>query len=81
MVSPEGNGFSGVTLAYNAQGEAEVDAIISDLRSKDVKIVKEPQKVFWGGYNSYFADPDGYLWEVAYNPFFPFDESGNLKLD
>ena len=81
MVSPEGNGFSGVTLAYNAQGEAEVDAIISDLRSKDVKIVKEPQKVFWGGYNSYFADPDGYLWEVAYNPFFLFDESGNLKLD
>jgi uncharacterized glyoxalase superfamily protein PhnB len=46
-----------------------------------VKIVKEPQKVFWGGYSSYFADPDDYHWEVAYNPFFPFDESGNLKLE
>lgn len=81
MVSPEGIGFSGVTLAYNAQSEAEVDTIIADLKSKGVKIMKEPQKVFWGGYSSYFADPDGYLWEVAYNPFFPFDESGNLNLD
>lgn len=80
-VSPEGIGFSGVTLAYNARSEAEVDKIITDLKSKGVQIVKEPQKVFWGGYSSYFADPDGYLWEVAYNPFFPFDENGNLKLD
>lgn len=81
LVAPEGSGFSGITLAYNAQSEAEVDAIIADLKAKGVKIVKEPQKVFWGGYNSYFADPDGYHWEVAYNPFFAFDDSGNLKLD
>jgi catechol 2,3-dioxygenase-like lactoylglutathione lyase family enzyme len=81
LVSPEGSGFSGFTLAYNARSESEVDEIISDLRAKGVKIIKEPQKVFWGGYSSYFADPDDYLWEVAYNPFFPFDESGNLKLE
>ena len=81
LVSPEGHGFAGITLAYNAQSESEVDKIISDLKAKGVKILKEPQKVFWGGYSSYFADPDGYCWEVAYNPFFPFDESGNLKLD
>lgn len=81
LVSPEGSGFSGFTLAYNAQSESEVDGIIADLRSKGVKIMKEPQKVFWGGYSSYFADPDGFLWEVAYNPFFPFDADGNLKLD
>lgn len=81
LTSPEGSGFSGITLAYNARSESEVDEIIADLRSKGVKIVKEPQKVFWGGYSSYFADPDDYRWEVAYNPFFPFDESGNLKLD
>jgi catechol 2,3-dioxygenase-like lactoylglutathione lyase family enzyme len=80
-VSPEGNGFAGFSLAYNARSEAEVDEIIGDLRSKGVKILKEPQKVFWGGYSSYFADPDGYCWEVAYNPFFPFDEQGNLKLE
>jgi len=81
LVSAEGSGFAGFTLAYNAQSESEVDELISDLKSKGVKIAKEPQKVFWGGYSSYFADPDGYLWEVAYNPFFPFDEQGNLKLD
>jgi catechol 2,3-dioxygenase-like lactoylglutathione lyase family enzyme len=81
LTSPEGSGFAGITLAYNARSEAEVDEIIRDLKSKGVKIVKEPQKVFWGGYSSYFADPDDYHWEVAYNPFFVFDESGNLKLD
>ncbi len=80
MTSPEGSGFAGITLAYNAQSEAEVDEIIGELKAKGVKIVKEPQKVFWGGYSSYFADPDDYHWEVAYNPFFPFDENGNLKL-
>lgn len=81
LISADGSGFSGVTLAYNARSETEVDEIIADFKSKGVKITKEPQKVFWGGYNSYFADPDGYNWEVAYNPFFPFDESGNLDLE
>ena len=81
LTSPEGSGFVGFTLAYNARSESEVDEIITNLRSKGVKIVKEPQRVFWGGYSSYFADPDDYRWEVAYNPFFPFDESGNLKLE
>lgn len=81
LISPEGEGFSGITLAYNARSESEVNEIIGDLKAKGVKILKEPQKVFWGGYNSYFADPDGNCWEVAYNPYFPFDEGGNLKLE
>jgi uncharacterized protein len=81
VASPEGCGFSGVTLAYNAGSEAEVDETIADLKSKGVKIIKEPQKVFWGGYSSYFADPDDFCWEVAYNPFFAFDENGSLKLE
>ncbi|MCC7119562.1 MAG: VOC family protein [Anaerolineales bacterium] len=81
VISPKGSGFSGFTLAYNAKSEAEVDEIITNLKSKGVKIIKEPQKVSWGGYSSYFADPDGFRWEVAYNPFFEFDEKGSLKLD
>ena len=81
LIDSEGHGFAGFTLAYNAQSEAEVDEIIRDLKAKGVKIIKEPQKVFWGGYSSYFADPDGFCWEVAYNPFFAFDENGNLKLE
>jgi uncharacterized protein len=81
LVSSDGKGFAGFTLAYNAQSEAEVDEIMQDLKEKGVPILKEPQKVFWGGYSSYFADHDGNCWEVAYNPFFPFNESGNLNLD
>lgn len=81
VISPNGSGFSGITLAYNASSEAEVDEIIRDLKAKGVKIIKEPQKVFWGGYSSYFADPDDFRWEVAYNPGFAFDENGNLNLN
>ena len=81
LTSPDGSGFSGFTLAYNASSETEVDEIIANLKAKGVKIVKEPQKVFWGGYSSYFADPDDYRWEVAFNPFFQFDEKGNLNLE
>ena len=81
LVSASGHGFSGFTLAHNVSSEKEVDEVIADLKSKGVRITKEPQKMFWGGYSSYFADPDGFLWEVAYNPDFPFDENGNLKLD
>lgn len=64
-----GSGFKGFTLAYNVESEMAVDQLIEELRSKGVTIMKEPQKVFWGGYSAYFADPDWNLWEVAYNPF------------
>ncbi len=69
MVSPEGNGFRGFTLAINLRSEKEVDELVANLKSNGVRVVKEPQKVFWGGYSSYIADPDGNLWEIAYNPF------------
>ena len=68
-VDANGNGFKGFTIAYNARSEEEVNTLIQNLREKGVKIVKEPQKVFWGGYSSYIADPDGNLWEIAFNPF------------
>lgn len=69
----EGKGFPGFSLSYNTRSEQEVDDLINALRSKGVRIVKEPQKVFWGGYSSYIADPDGYLWEIAFNPFLDID--------
>jgi len=70
-VDSSGNGFKGFTLSYNAMNEKEVDELIQELKNKGVKIIKEPQKVFWGGYSSYIADPDDNLWEIAYNPFLP----------
>jgi uncharacterized glyoxalase superfamily protein PhnB len=56
-----------------------VDYIISKLREKGVKIVKNPQKVFWGGYSSYISDPDDNLWEIAFNPYLQIDQQGNIK--
>lgn len=72
--------FRGVSLAWNAPSEAEVDAIMAQAVKAGATVVKEPQKVFWGGYSGYFSDPDGHLWEVAHNPFFPLDASGQLTL-
>lgn len=68
-VDEAGSGFKGFTLAHNVGSEKEVNDLIEELRNKGVTIVKEPQKVFWGGYSSYISDPDGNLWEIAFNPF------------
>jgi len=68
-VDAAGSGFKGFTLSHNVGSEKEVGDLINDLRDKGITIVKEPQKVFWGGYSSYIADPDGNLWEIAFNPF------------
>jgi hypothetical protein len=77
-VPAEGGGFKGFTLAYNLRSEKEVDETIKFLESRGVSVVKKPQKAFWGGYSSYIADPDGYLWEVAFNPYMKLDEQGNV---
>lgn len=68
-VSNDGSGFSGVTLAQNVKSVDEVDQIIKFVVSNGAKLIKKPRKTNWGGYSGYFSDPDGYLWEVAYNPF------------
>jgi uncharacterized glyoxalase superfamily protein PhnB len=73
-------GFAGITLAYNVKSETEVHEIMDLAKKAGAVIVKEPQKVFWGGYSGYFTDPDGYYWEVAYNPHWPFDENDMLVL-
>jgi catechol 2,3-dioxygenase-like lactoylglutathione lyase family enzyme len=79
-VPASGSGFSGFTLAYNTRSQDEVDAVLKSVDAIGAKIIKHAQHVFWGGYSGYFADPDGYLWEVAWNPGSEFDESGSLKL-
>lgn len=75
-----GSGFNAVTLAINLASEAEVDAALAFAKSCGGRITKPAQKVFWGGYNGYFADPDGHLWEIAYNPFWPLDGNGRPLL-
>jgi len=79
-VSAEGGGFSGVTLAHNVASEREADEVLRQAERAGARIVKPAQKVFWGGYSGYFADPDGHLWEVVYNPHWQLDEQGRVLI-
>jgi uncharacterized protein len=72
--------YRGISLAWNAASDAEVDAITAHAVSCGATLVKKPVKVFWGGYSGYFSDPDGHLWEVAHNPFFPLSPEGRVQL-
>lgn len=67
-VAKEGQGFNHFSLAHNVGSEAEVDQVFAQAINAGATLKKKPQNVFWGGYSGYFADPDGHLWEVAYNP-------------
>jgi len=73
-------GFSGVALAYNGRDKNEVDRVLDEAVAAGGTLVKKAEEVFWGGYSGYFADPDGHLWEVAFNPFFPIAEDGSISL-
>jgi predicted lactoylglutathione lyase len=72
--------FSGITISYNAESEKEVDEIFVRVAELGATIVKPAQKVYWGGYSGYFKDLDGFLFEVAYNPFWELNENGDLML-
>ena len=63
-------GFRDFTLAHNVASPQEVDETLNEAIAAGAALLKPGQKVFWGGYSGYFADPDGFLWEVAHNPFF-----------
>jgi len=73
------SGFSGVTLAHNARSKEDVIAIMDRAKSAGAKIVKESHDTFWGGFSGYFADLDGYYWEVAWGPMFEFKENSDMK--
>jgi uncharacterized protein len=68
-VAEKGSGFRGITLSHNVGSKAEADRLYQQAVAAGATPVKTPQDVFWGGYSGYFADPDGHLWEVAWNPF------------
>jgi uncharacterized protein len=73
-------GFGGFALAINVASEADVERTLLDAAKAGARILKPGQKVFWGGFTGYFADPDGHPWEVAFNPFFPLNEQGEVIL-
>ncbi|CEJ85367.1 Glyoxalase/bleomycin resistance protein/dioxygenase [Hyphomicrobium sp. GJ21] len=79
-VPADGSGFSGFALAHNVNSEGDVDRTLREAVAVGANLLKPGQKVFWGGYSGYFSDPDGHLWEVAYNPFMPLDGDGRPTL-
>ena len=72
-ISPDGKGFSCFTLAHNVKTRDEVDAVLEQAQSSGATIIKPAEDKEWGGYSGYFSDPDGYYWEVAWNPHFWID--------
>ncbi|RAJ88037.1 hypothetical protein CLV59_101802 [Chitinophaga dinghuensis] len=80
LQSPAGNGFRGITLAYNTRSRAETDAVLQLATAAGATLVKPAQEVFWGGYSGYFADPDGHLFEVAHNPFWEMNDKNEIIL-
>jgi catechol 2,3-dioxygenase-like lactoylglutathione lyase family enzyme len=79
-IDPAGNGFGGVALAFNTRTRDDVDTVLAEAEAAGATIVKSAEVAFWGGYSGYFADPDGHLWEVAWNPHFPLAEDGSIAL-
>lgn len=79
-VAPMGSGFSGITLAHNVRAKHEVKEFLEKAKACGGRIVKPAQDTFWGGHSGYFADPNGHLWEVAFNPFIPTKADGFLEI-
>jgi hypothetical protein len=79
-LAADGQGFAGVAIAYNARSRDEVDAVLAEAAAAGARVLKPAQEAFWGGYSGYFADPDNFPWEVAWNPSFPIAEDGSIHL-
>ncbi len=69
-VEPDGHGFRGFALAHNVRTREEVDQVLGQAVAAGARLQKPAEEASWGGYSGYFMDPDGFLWEVAWNPHF-----------
>jgi uncharacterized glyoxalase superfamily protein PhnB len=69
-----------IALAYNTRRREEVDTVLAEAKAAGATVLKKAQDVFWGGCSGYFADPDGFLWEVAWNPGFSMAADGSIHL-
>jgi|SRR5437773_3431753 len=79
-IPSEAQGFSRVWLAYNARTREEVASVLAQGEATGARILKPAQEAFWGGYSGYFCDPDGFVWEVAWNPSFPMAGDGSIRI-
>jgi len=74
-------GTGAMTLAQNYPNESAVDKVFKAGLAAGASMLKRPQKVFWGGYSGYLADPDGHVWEIAYNPYWTVERDGSVVLE
>jgi uncharacterized protein len=72
--------YRGITLALNYGSEEAVDRAFAHVQAVGGRVVKAAERMSWGGYSGYFADPDGHLWEIAYAPMFPPDAHGRIDI-
>jgi predicted lactoylglutathione lyase len=75
-----GVGAPGIELAHNVRSPEEVDAVLAEAEAAGGTIVRPAERAEWGGYSGAFADPDGYVWEVAHNPAWPIADDGSITL-
>lgn len=79
-LADDGSGFRATAIAHNVRAEDQVARVLAEAEAAGATVVRPVQRVFWGGTTGYFSDPDGHLWEVAYNPLFPLDDAGAVTL-
>jgi catechol 2,3-dioxygenase-like lactoylglutathione lyase family enzyme len=68
-----------LALAYNVRTRDEVDAVLAEAERAGATVTRPAHDPFWGGRSGYFADPDGHLWEVGWNPAWPLDAEGRVQ--
>ena len=73
-------GFDRVVLAQNLRSREEVDALLADAAAAGAEISQPARETFYGGYAGCFRDPDGHVWEIAWNPGFTLAPDGSLEL-
>ena len=76
----DAGGFGGLALAHNVRSRAEVDGVLAGAASAGAEITQAARETFYGGYAGYFRDPDGHVWEIAYNPGFPLGPDGSITV-
>lgn len=79
-VDPASSGFAGVALAHNVRTREAVDAVIAEALAAGATLSRPAADAVWGGYSGCIADPDGFIWEIAWNPGFPIDSDGAIRL-
>jgi predicted lactoylglutathione lyase len=75
-----GYGAPGIELAHNVRSPGEVDALLAKAQQAGATIKRAAARADWGGYTGAFADPDGYVWEVAHNPDWTIADDGSVRL-